>query len=150
MKKMKLTGLVGLAMMAMLALAGCGDGSGTTGLVDIPEGKSVSQQKDVVAAVAVDITTMDPMDTSDNLSGGIQRLVMDGLYGFDDNMKLRPMLATGYTANPEATEYTFTLRKGVKFSDGTDWNADAAIANVNKWMDKSLGLKRTSFVSGII
>lgn len=150
MKKMKLTGLVGLAMMAMLALAGCGGGSGTTGLVDIPEGKSVSQQKDVVAAVAVDITTMDPMDTSDNLSGGIQRLVMDGLYGFDDNMKLRPMLATGYTANPEATEYTFTLRKGVKFSDGTDWNADAAIANVNKWMDKSLGLKRTSFVSGII
>ncbi|MBS4913494.1 MAG: hypothetical protein KHZ77_04955 [Veillonella sp.] len=150
MKKLKLSGLIGLAMAAMLALAGCGSNTGTSGVVDIPEGKSVSQQKDVVAAVAVDITTMDPMDTSDNLSGGIQRLVMDGLYGFDDDMKLKPMLATGYTANPEATEFTFTLRKGVKFSDGTDWNADAAIANVNKWMDKSLGLKRTSFVSGII
>jgi len=152
MRKLKLTGLLSLVLSASVLLGGCGGGSnqgGSSGIT-IPEGKSVSQNKDVTAAITVDITTMDPMDTSDTLSGGIQRLVMDGLYGFDDKMQLKPMLATGYKANEQATEYTFTLRKGVKFSDGTAWNADAAIANANKWMDKSLGLKRTTFVSSII
>ncbi|WP_298703042.1 ABC transporter substrate-binding protein [uncultured Veillonella sp.] len=149
MKTFKWKSLCSLALAATLFMAGC-DGDSNSGSTTVPEGKSVSQSKDVVAAIPVDITTMDPMDTSDTLSGGIQRLVMDGLYSFDDDMKLKPMLATGYTANKEATEYTFTLRKGVKFTDGTDWNADAAIANVNKWTDKSLGLKRTNFISGVI
>ena len=50
----------------------------------------------LTAAMLVDFTTMDPMDTSDTLSGGIQRMMMDGLFGFDDNMKIIPMLATDY------------------------------------------------------
>lgn len=117
---------------------------------EIPEGASVSQQTDIVAAVEVDFTTMDPMDTSDTLSGGIQRMIMDGLFGFDDDMNVIPMLATGYEANENATEYTITLREGISFSDGTPWNADAALANFEKWADKDLGLKRTTLLSGTL
>lgn len=150
MRKFKWMSLCSLVLAASIFFAGCGGSDSNSAEVSIPEGKSISQTKDVVAAIPVDITTLDPMDTSDTLSGGIQRMMMDGLYSFTDDMKLKPMLATGYTANADATEFTFTLRKGVKFTDGTDWNADAAIANVNKWTDKTLGLKRTNFVSGII
>lgn len=150
MKKMKLAGIMTALLAAMLLLASCGSSSGGARVDSIPEGKSISQTKDVTAAVQVDFTTMDPLDTSDNLSGGVQRLMMDGLFGFDDNMKIIPMLATGYQANANATEFVITLRKGVSFTDGTPWNADAAIANFHRWMDKSLGLKRTTFVSGII
>lgn len=107
--------------------------------------ESVSQQRDIVTAVNADFTTMDPMDTSDTLSCGIQRMIMDGLFGFDDNMKIIPMLATGYTANDDATEFTITLREGISFSDGTPWNADAALVNIAKWGDKELGLKPMSF-----
>lgn len=110
------------------------------------EGESVSQDTDIVATVAVDFTTMDPMDTSDTLSGGVQRLMLDGLFGFGTDMTPIPMLATGYEANEEATEYTITLREGVSFTDGTPWDADACIANVEKWADKELGLKRTTFL----
>lgn len=87
--------------------------------MEIPEGESVSQDTDIVAAVNVDFTTLDPMDTSDTLSGDIQRMLMDGLFGFDQDMNVIPMLATSYEANDDATEYTFTLRQGIKFSDGT-------------------------------
>ncbi|MFA6845447.1 MAG: ABC transporter substrate-binding protein [Sphaerochaetaceae bacterium] len=111
---------------------------------------SVSQQKDIIAAISLDFTTMDPMDTSDTLSGGIQRMIMDGLFGFDDDMNIYPMLATGYQANDVATEYTISLRKGISFTDGAPWNADAALANFTKWADKSLGLKRTTFLSGVL
>ena len=111
--------------------------------VVVPEGESVSQEMDVVGAMNVDFTTMDPMDTSDTLSGGIQRLMMDGLFGFDDNMKIIPMLATDYEANENATEYVIHLRQGISFTDGTPFNAEAAKANLDRWGDKELGLKTT-------
>ncbi|MDO5417728.1 MAG: ABC transporter substrate-binding protein [Lachnospiraceae bacterium] len=155
-----------LMAAAMVTLTACGGGSGqqtadtkapeaaaTTAAetqAAIAEGESISQQADVVAAVAVDFTTMDPMDTSDTLSGGIQRMIMDSLFGFDDEMKIYPMLATGYEANDDATEFTITLREGITFTDGTPWNADAALANFAKWDDESLGLKRTTFLCNVL
>ncbi len=148
---------------AMAALTGCGGGgtgktaettaaaaAETTEAATIAAGESVSQDTDIVAAMLVDFTTMDPMDTSDTLSGGIQRLMMDGLFGFDDEMKIIPMLATGYEANDDATEFTIKLREGVQFSDGTPWNAEAAKANLDRWGDKNLGLKRTTLLCNVL
>ena len=108
---------------AMLGLTACGSSSGTTDTTTaaaggaaateettaaaaVAEGESVSQDTDIIGAVNVDFTTLDPLDTSDTLSGGVQRLIMDGLFGFDDEMKIIPMLATEYTANDSATEFT--------------------------------------------
>ncbi len=155
---------------AMAALTGCGGGSNSaqtttaagsaaeattapvpeTEAVEIAAGESVSQDTDIVAAMNVDFTTMDPMDTSDTLSGGIQRLMMDGLFGFDDEMAIIPMLATGYEANEDATEFTITLREGIQFSDGTPWNAEAAKVNLDRWGDKNLGLKRTTLLCNVL
>ena len=116
----------------------------------VPEGESVSQQTDIVGATNVDFTTMDPMDTSDTLSGGIQRLMMDGFFGFDDEMKIIPMLAESYEANEDATEYILHLRQGISFTDGTPFNAEAAKANLDRWGDPDLGLKRTTLLCNVI
>ena len=75
-----------LLAASMAALTACGGGSGSAGSgssaapagtaaagetqAPVAEGESVSQETDIVAAVNVDFTTMDPMDTSDTLSGG--------------------------------------------------------------------------------
>lgn len=166
MKKTKTKLLAVLLTAAMGALTACG-GSGssettaaasgdtqaaaeTTAAVELAPGESVSQDTDITAAMLVDFTTMDPMDTSDTLSGGIQRLMMDGLFGFDDNMKIIPMLATDYEANDDATEFTIHLREGIQFSDGTPWNAEAAKANFDRWGDKNLGLKRTTLLCNVL
>ncbi len=102
------------------------------------------QNSNIVVATASDFVTMDPADTNMTLDGGVQRLIMDGMFGFDKDGKVIDMLATGYKANSDATQFTITLRKGVTFTDGTAWNADAAIANLNKLADQSLGLRRNS------
>lgn len=165
MKKTKTKLLAVLLTAAMGALTACGGSSSsettaaasgetqaaeTTAAVELAEGESVSQDTDITAAMLVDFTTMDPMDTSDTLSGGIQRLMMDGLFGFDDNMKIIPMLATDYEANDDATEFTIHLREGIQFSDGTPWNAEAAKANFDRWGDKNLGLKRTTLLCNVL
>lgn len=168
--KKSTTKLCAFALAAsMVLMAGCSgsssSSSGTTAAASgnttaaaeaateaatIEAGTSVSQDFDLVAAINVDFTTMDPMDTSDTLSGGIQRLMMDGLFGFDDNMAIIPMLATGYEANEDATEFIITLREGISFSDGTPWNAEAAKVNLDRWGDPNLGLKRTTLLCNVL
>lgn len=51
--------------------------------------------------------------------------------------KLMPGLATEWKVDdPDKKKWRFTLRKGVKFHDGSDFNADAVIWNLDKVMDE--------------
>jgi peptide/nickel transport system substrate-binding protein len=45
-----------------------------------------------------------------------------------------PHLATSWTISPDGKTYTFNLRSGVTFSNGTPFNAAAVVANVNGWL----------------
>jgi len=50
-----------------------------------------------------------------------------------------PALAESWTTNDDATEWTFTLREGVTFHDGTALDADAVIASIQRTIDLDLG-----------
>jgi peptide/nickel transport system substrate-binding protein len=50
---------------------------------------------------------------------------------------LKPALATSWSVSSDGLTYTFDLRKGVKFHDGTDFNADAVKFNIERCWDKS-------------
>ncbi len=52
-----------------------------------------------------------------------------------DSSATEPALATGYTANADLTEYTFTLRDGVKWSDGTDFTSADVFATYTAMWD---------------
>jgi peptide/nickel transport system substrate-binding protein len=59
------------------------------------------------------------------------------LSSFDKPTKLVPGLATSWEADPaDRRKWTFKLRPGVKFHDGTDFNADAVIWNMDKLTKK--------------
>ena len=49
----------------------------------------------------------------------------DGLVRYKDGtLEVEPALATSWNISNDGTEYTFSLRQGVKFHDGSDFNAD--------------------------
>lgn len=50
-------------------------------------------------------------------------------------LELTPGLAESWTPNDDATVWTFTLRQGVKFHDGTAFNADAVVFNLQRFAD---------------
>ena len=99
-------------------------------------------QQNVVVAVYSTFTTMDPYDANDTVSQAVVKSFYEGLFGFDRNMKLVNVLATSYTASPDAKVYTVKLRQGVKFHDGTDFNAAAVKANFDRVTDPANKLKR--------
>jgi peptide/nickel transport system substrate-binding protein len=70
-------------------------------------------------------------------------LLQHGVQEVDDTFlaaqppSILPGLATSYTVTPDATTWTFKLRPNVLFHDGTPWNADAAVYNIERMCDKS-------------
>src|SRR5689334_19122592 len=48
---------------------------------------------------------------------------------------LEPDLATAWSVSPDGRTWTFTLRQGVVFQDGTPWNSEAAKFNIDRWAD---------------
>src|SRR5947207_14319936 len=98
--------------------------------------------KDVVFAVASTFTTTDPYDANDTLSQAMAKSFYEGLYGFDKDMKMIPVLAESYEASKDGLVYTIKLKKGVKFHDGTDFKADAAKANLDRVTNTANKLKR--------
>ncbi|MEP6678360.1 MAG: ABC transporter substrate-binding protein, partial [Betaproteobacteria bacterium] len=87
--------------------------------------------KDVVFAVASTFTTTDPYDANDTLSQAMAKSFYEGLFGFDKDMKMVPVLAESYEASKDGLVYTIKLKKSVKFHDGTDFKADAVKANLD-------------------
>lgn len=81
--------------------------------------------KDVVVAVGSNFTTLDPYDANDTLSQAVAKSFYRGLFGLDKEMKLKNVLAESYTVSDDGLTYTVKLREGIKFRDGTDFNAAA-------------------------
>ncbi len=105
--------------------------------------------KDVVVAVGSNFTTLDPYDANDTLSQAVAKSFYQGLFGLDKEMKLQNVLAESYTVSPDGLVYTVKLHSGVKFQDGTDFNAEAVKANLDRASNPDNHLKRYNLYKNI-
>jgi len=84
-----------------------------------------------------DAVRLDPADVTDGES--IQRMdnIFEGLVEYKSgSTEIQPCLATSWETSKDGKEITFHLRKGVKFHDGTDFNADAVVFSLRRQYDK--------------
>lgn len=79
-----------------------------------------------------DPASLDPVRDTTLVADNIYENVYDTLASVGTGSKLEPRLATAWTQNSNATEWTITLRKGVKFHDGEPWNAQAAKFSIDR------------------
>ena len=80
-----------------------------------------------------DSVQLDPALVTDGESFRVTGQVLDSLYAFElGTTNPVPSLAE-CTANADASVWSCKLREGVKFHDGTDFNADAVIFNFERW-----------------
>jgi peptide/nickel transport system substrate-binding protein len=80
---------------------------------------------ELVYGINNNVDTLDPNVTSFSSVGIIDGHVVDPLVWQDPLGTFHPGLATEWSVNADATEYTFKLRNDVKFHDGTPFNAEA-------------------------
>lgn len=107
----------------------------------------VQAEEKITVAIPDNVTSLDPADTNDVHSQSALRLMFQGLYGFDKDMTLIPVLAESYEVNADATEYTFRLRHNVTFHDGAKFDAHAVKISLDRLADPKNKLKRQSLLS---
>ena len=104
---------------ALVVLASCSSGgSSSTGGTGGGAGQPV-RGGDLVIARTADSQSMNATTVFDNESIWIFEQIYQTLYTVtNDGKTVKPWLATAYTVSPDKKTYTFTLRSGVKFSNG--------------------------------
>lgn len=104
-----------------------------------PEAKPAENKKvqdTLIVGRGGDSAALDPAIVTDGESIKIVHQVFDTLLDFKEGTtEVSPALAESWEQSADGLKYTFKLRKGVKFHDGTDFNADAVVFNWQRWHD---------------
>jgi peptide/nickel transport system substrate-binding protein len=89
----------------------------------------------VKVAITVPAAAIEPVSVADN--GGLCMLAMTGEYLALDgrDLVLRPVLASSWSPNKDGTVWTFKLRQGVKFHDGSAFSANDVVATMDRLTD---------------
>ena len=122
-----------MAAVFVMAFAFTGCTSGNSG--------GTSSKDTFIFAQGADPRGLDPAMIDDGESAMVIANVYEGLTKYNDKTTaIEPSLATSWDVSADGLEYTFHLRTGVKFQDGTPFNADA----VKKSIDRQLPPNDTS------
>ena len=108
-------------------------GSAGTVLADSHEGEYGGT---LIYAQGADADALDPHMTTLGNSADIIVNVFDGLVRFKaGTTEIEPALATDWKISDDGLEYVFQLREGVKFHDGTPFNAEAVVFDIERQLD---------------
>jgi peptide/nickel transport system substrate-binding protein len=114
-------GLVAMTWLILAVVAGPADAAGTFRI-----------------AVGVDPDTVDPAQNTTTTVGNMVDYVVETLTTLGPDGKIQPLLAESWTLAPDGVTYTFKLRKGVVFHDGSPFDAKAVKFTFDRLKDPSV------------
>jgi ABC-type transport system substrate-binding protein len=96
------------------------------------------------------LTSIDPVWTTANITRNHGHMVYDTLYGLDATLTPQPQMAEGHLVEQDGRLVTITLRSGLRFHDDTPVRAVDAVASVRRWMARNpYGQKLDTVLDGI-
>ena len=111
--------LIALLLLASMALSSC----------------APAEVEPLIIGTTDSVTDLDPANSYDFHTWEIHHNTMDTLLTYiPGTTELEPGLAESYEVSADGMFYTFQLREGLKFPDGTDVNADAVVWSINRVM----------------
>ena len=128
-----------LIMLLVLstALAACSGGDDKEGSGDKDKDtadKGGSENKTLVFGRGGDSTSLDPSRVTEGETFKVTVNLFETLLNFgEQDTTVQPGLAKEYDTSEDGLTYTFQLEEGVKFHDGTDFNAEAVVKNFERW-----------------
>jgi peptide/nickel transport system substrate-binding protein len=105
----------------------------------------------ITVGLELDIPGFDPLKVGvfDTSAQTAAAAIFDTLVTLDDQGQPRPKLALSWTHSDDFKTWTFKLRPGVKFQDGTPFNAEAAKANFDRQKDPANKCRCAFYIAGI-
>src|SRR5215210_6201663 len=115
-----------LILLVFPTILACGGGGGESA----PLRRTIIDSRDTY-----DPRSMDPALSTDVPTGRVVSYLFDGLTRFTPDAKVVPGLAKSWDVSPDGITYTFHLRSGVKFHDGSPFSAKHAVASFQRVLD---------------
>ncbi len=115
-----------LALLFPFVLLACGGGGGEGG---------TSRRTLVDSRDNYDPRSLDPALSTDVPTGRAVGYLFDGLTRFTPDAQVLPALATSWDVSPDGSTYTFHLRRGVTFTDGTPFGARQVATSWQRVLD---------------
>ena len=102
-------------------------------------GARAADGKTLVVGIAADPAGgFDPEAVENNTCGFVMATVYDSLVRYKPGtVEVEPGLAESWEVAPDGLKYTFHLRRGVAFHDGTPFDADAVVRGIARQFDKA-------------
>ena len=113
-------------------------------LVLVPLAAGAAPAGKVVIAQGVDPTTLDMMNQQEQPASNVGAQMFESLLERDQSLKLVPALAAEMPRLVAPTTWEFKLRKGVKFHNGEDFNADAVKFSIERLANPANKLRGSS------
>ena len=132
--------LVGGLFLAACGTSSVGGGTATT------TGKHGDK---LTVAIGIDPDNLDPAAQTTTTAQQIVDMMAETLVSIDKDGNTSPLLATSWTNSSDGLTYTFTLRSGVKFSDGAEFNAKAVKFSIDRMLSPDT-FKSQKGVLGVI
>src|SRR5437868_5995777 len=96
-----------------------------------------------------DVKILDPIWTTAYIQRNFGYMVWDTLFAMDDKFEVKPQMIDKWSVSDDKLTWTFTLRDGLEWSNGTPVTSDDCIQSIKRWAVKdSMGQKMMGSVAG--
>jgi len=120
-----------------ILVAGCGQETSSSGTNGEGQQSETPSEKVLIWGRGGDSSGLDPANVTDGESAKVTINIYDGLVKYQrDSTEVAPALAVDWETSEDGKTWTFNLREGVKFHDGTDFDADDVVFNFERWMNE--------------
>ena len=133
-------------LIAGALMASCGGAKESN---DGGKDNTKTAERPLTVAMATEIDSLDPFNATAGDTKTVMDQIFDGLLDVDEDGNLVPDLAESYEISKDGLTYTFKLKEGVKFHDGSDFSADDVYYTYDKLSGLSSGEPMSSKFSVI-
>jgi peptide/nickel transport system substrate-binding protein len=111
--------------------------------------QATAQDRTTLRAVtAGELSSLDPVWTTAALTRYYSFMVYDTLFGIDAEQRIHPQMVDRVAISDDKLTYTFTLRPGLKFTDGAPVTAEDVVVSWNRWAERdAAGQVTATFLS---
>jgi peptide/nickel transport system substrate-binding protein len=94
---------------------------------------ATAQAQTVTAVMHASLRSLDPVISTADIVRDYGYMVYDTLLAVDAKNQVQPQMVEKWSVSPDRKTYTFTLRDGLKWHDGTPVTADDCVASIQRW-----------------
>ncbi len=132
---------VAVVVAGLFLLAGCGGSGGSTSSGGTPKSGGTA-----TIALESELRTLDPLDSSLLVEREVFYNMYDSLFTIDPSLKIQPGLVKSWDVS-DPMNYKFTLQSGIKYQDGTAFNAQSVKDNIQRYQTTSTSRRKSDLAS---